>query len=210
MQRQQLGQSISQQGFFSSRDTISQTCAASGISGGGGIDGVGGIGGSSSGLGGLGLGSSSGGGGILSGIGNSGISGIGTGIGIGSGTGGIGGGGGGGINTIHSTAHHTGTTASLQAHVSATTSEMDLAHQAHQQTRSHLKDRSRLKGGEQPLLGSWNRSVSGVGGGGGNGGQGGGLGGGSRGSNAQMLGATMGGTSASGNHLGGGCNGTDR
>lgn len=150
MQRQQLGQSISQQGFFSSRDTISQTCTNTG---GGGV------------------------------IGSS------TGIGPSSSGGGI------GASTISGKAH------TSQAHVSATASEMDLAHnhqqhqQQQQQTRgTHQKDRSRLKGGEQPLLGSWNRSA-------------GGEGSGPRGSNAQMLGAP---TTASSNHLGSGCNGTDR
>lgn len=38
----------------------------------------------------------------------------------------------------------------LHSHVSATTSEMDLSR------KSQNKDRSKLKPGEQPLLGSWN------------------------------------------------------
>lgn len=38
----------------------------------------------------------------------------------------------------------------LHSHVSATTSEMDLSR------KGQMKDRSKLKPGEQPLLGSWN------------------------------------------------------
>lgn len=82
------------------------------------------------------------------------------------------------------------------SHVSATASELDLSR------NNRRKERCRLKGGEQPLLGSWNRT-------------------GGRGSNANTLG-----TNASTNHLssgggGGGvgatgaggtgtCNGNDR
>ena len=64
------------------------------------------------------------------------------------------------------------------SHVSATASEMDLSSR-----KNRRKERGRLKGGEQPLLDSWNRT-------------------GGRGSNANTLG-----TNASSNHLGSGCNG---
>lgn len=73
-------------------------------------------------------------------------------------------------------------TRTQHTHVSATASEMDLSR------KNRKKDRlsGRLKSGDQPLLGSWNRS-------------------GGRGSNANTLG-----TNASSNHLATGCNGTDR
>lgn len=80
--------------------------------------------------------------------------------------------------------------------MSATASEMDLSR------KNRRKERGRLKGGEQPLLGSWNRTGGGTAGAGG---PGGGGGGGGRGSMANTLG-----TNASSNHLGSGCNGTDR
>lgn len=71
-----------------------------------------------------------------------------------------------------------GVTRTSHAHVSATASEMDLSRKN--------RRKERLKAGEQPLLGSWNRTDG-------------------RGSNANTLG-----TNASSNHLGSGCNGTDR
>lgn len=80
-------------------------------------------------------------------------------------------------------------TRTSHTHVSATASEMDLSR------KNRRKDnRGRLlKPGEQPLLGSWNRSAGGT----------------ARGSHDH----TIGGTTASSNHLASGgnsCNGTDR
>lgn len=88
-------------------------------------------------------------------------------------------------------------TRTTHTHVSATASEMDLSRK-----NRRTKERGRLKGGEQPLLDSWNRT-------------------GARGSMANTLA-----TNASSNHLSsaggvgvgaagatgtvGGCNGTDR
>lgn len=74
---------------------------------------------------------------------------------------------------------------SQHSHVSVTASEMDLS----RNNQNKRKERGRLKGGEQPLLGSWNRT------------------GGGRCSNANTIG-----TLPSTNHLNSGnnCNGTDR
>lgn len=78
-------------------------------------------------------------------------------------------------------------TRTAHAHVSATASEMDLTRR-----NRRMKERGRLKSGDQPLLDSWTRS-------------------GTRGSTANTLA-----TNASSNHLSGapniagGCNGTDR
>lgn len=77
------------------------------------------------------------------------------------------------------------TRTSQHSHVSATASEMDLS----RNSKNKRKERGRLKAGEQPLLGSWNRT------------------GGGRCSNANTLG-----TLTSTNHLNSGnsCNGTER
>lgn len=73
-------------------------------------------------------------------------------------------------------------TRTSHSHVSATASEMDLSRQ------KRRKSQGRLKSGDQPLLlGPWNRA------------------GGGRNSNANTLA-----TNTSTNHLGSGCNGTDR
>lgn len=73
-------------------------------------------------------------------------------------------------------------TRTSHSHVSATASEMDLSR------NNKRKERGRLKPGEQPLLGSWNRT-------------------GGRESNANTIG-----TIPSSNHLNSGnsCNGTER
>ncbi|XP_037046789.1 cyclic nucleotide-gated cation channel alpha-3 isoform X5 [Bradysia coprophila] len=72
-------------------------------------------------------------------------------------------------------------TRTSHSHVSATASEMDLSR------KNRRKSQGRLKSGDQPLLGTWNRP------------------GGGRNSNANTLA-----TNTSTNHLGSGCNGTDR
>lgn len=147
MSRPHFGQSISQQGFFSSsRDSISPPCGAVSNSGGGG--------GGGSGVGGASI---IGGAGGISGGGNT---------------------GGGGVGNSGSGA---GANRPPHSHVSATASEMDLSR------KNRRKERGRLKGGEQPLLGSWNRTDN------------------RHGSMANTLG-----TNVSSNHLGSGCNGTDR
>ncbi|XP_055620069.1 potassium/sodium hyperpolarization-activated cyclic nucleotide-gated channel 1 isoform X3 [Toxorhynchites rutilus septentrionalis] len=82
-----------------------------------------------------------------------------------------------------------GTSRPLHSHVSATTSEMDLSR------KDRKRERSKLKSGDQPLLGSWSRT-------------------GPRESNAQTAAAAA--TRASSNHLvppgstGSTCNGADR
>lgn len=151
MSRPHFGQSISQQGFFSSsRDSISPPCGGVSSSGvvGGGVGGGGCVGGASI----------IGGAGGLSGGGHTGSSAVGN-----SGSGGA------------------GSNRAPHSHVSATASEMDLSR------KNRKKERGRLKGGEQPLLGSWNRTDN------------------RHGSMANTLG-----TNVSSNHLGSGCNGTDR
>uniref|UniRef100_A0AAG5DDK6 Cyclic nucleotide-binding domain-containing protein n=1 Tax=Anopheles atroparvus TaxID=41427 RepID=A0AAG5DDK6_ANOAO len=83
----------------------------------------------------------------------------------------------------------TGTSRPLHSHVSATTSEMDLSR------KDRKRERSKLKAGDQPLLGSWSRT-------------------GPRESNANAMGPCA--TRASTNHLaapcgtGSTCNGADR